>query len=31
LFGLFEINWGIPAGNLVSKALADTMGHRKAL
>jgi feruloyl-CoA hydratase/lyase len=30
-FGLSEINWGIPPGNLVSKALADTIGHRKAL
>jgi feruloyl-CoA hydratase/lyase len=30
-FGLSEINWGIPPGNLVSKALADTMGHRAAL
>lgn len=31
VFGLSEINWGIPPGNLVSKAVADTMGHRKAL
>ncbi len=31
VFGLSEINWGIPPGNLVSKACADTMGHRKAL
>lgn len=31
MFGLSEINWGIPPGNLVSKALADTMGHRAAL
>ena len=31
LFGLSEINWGIPPGNLVSKVLADTMGHRQAL
>ena len=31
VFGLSEINWGIPPGNLVSKALADTVGHRKAL
>jgi trans-feruloyl-CoA hydratase/vanillin synthase len=31
IFGLSEINWGIPPGNLVSKALADTIGHRKAL
>lgn len=30
-FGLSEINWGIPPGNLVSKAMADTVGHRKAL
>lgn len=31
IFGLSEINWGIPPGNLVSKALADTIGHRNAL
>ncbi|MBV8629301.1 MAG: p-hydroxycinnamoyl CoA hydratase/lyase [Silvibacterium sp.] len=31
IFGLSEINWGIPPGNLVSKALADTVGHRTAL
>ncbi len=31
VFGLSEINWGIPPGNLVSKAVADTMGHRRAL
>ncbi len=31
VYGLSEINWGIPPGNLVSKALADTMGHRQAL
>jgi trans-feruloyl-CoA hydratase/vanillin synthase len=31
VFGLSEINWGIPPGNLVSKALADTLGHRRAL
>ncbi len=31
VFGLSEINWGIPPGNLVSKALADTVGHRVAL
>jgi trans-feruloyl-CoA hydratase/vanillin synthase len=31
IFGLSEINWGIPPGNLVSKAMADTVGHRKAL
>jgi feruloyl-CoA hydratase/lyase len=31
VFGVSEINWGIPPGNLVSKALADTIGLRKAL
>jgi enoyl-CoA hydratase/carnithine racemase len=31
VFGLSEINWGIPPRNLVSKAVADTMGHHKAL
>lgn len=31
VFGLSEVNWGIPPGNLVSKAVADTMGHRTAL
>jgi feruloyl-CoA hydratase/lyase len=31
VFGVSEINWGIPPGNLVSKALADTIGHRNAL
>ena len=31
VFGLSEINWGIPPGNVVSKALADTIGQRKAL
>lgn len=30
-FGLSEINWGIPPGNLVSKGVADMMGHRKAI
>lgn len=30
-FGLSEINWGIPPGNLVSKSMADTVGHRRAL
>lgn len=30
-FGLSEINWGIPPGNLVSKAMADSVGHRTAL
>nr|CAA75075.1 ferulic acid hydratase [Pseudomonas putida] len=29
-FGLSEINWGIPPGNLVSKAMADTVGHRES-
>jgi feruloyl-CoA hydratase/lyase len=31
IFGLSEINWGIPPGNLVSKAVADTIGHRQGL
>jgi len=31
VFGLSEVNWGIPPGNVDSKALADTMGQRKAL
>jgi trans-feruloyl-CoA hydratase/vanillin synthase len=31
VFGLSEINWGIPPGNLVSRVLADVMGYRKAL
>jgi trans-feruloyl-CoA hydratase/vanillin synthase len=31
VFGLSEVNWGIPPGNLVSKAVADTIGHRAAL
>ncbi|MGB8095680.1 MAG: p-hydroxycinnamoyl CoA hydratase/lyase [Terracidiphilus sp.] len=31
VFGVSEINWGIPPGNLVSKAIADTIGQRKAL
>lgn len=31
VFGLSEINWGIPPGNLVSKAMADTVGHRESL
>lgn len=30
-FGLSEINWGIPPGNLVSKAMADTVSHRESL
>jgi feruloyl-CoA hydratase/lyase len=31
VFGLSEINWGIPPGGVVSKALADTVGAREAL
>jgi trans-feruloyl-CoA hydratase/vanillin synthase len=31
VFGLSEINWGIPPGNLVSKAVSDTIGHRQGL
>ena len=30
-FGLSEINWGIPPGSVVSKALADTIGSRAGL
>ncbi|BEP13328.1 p-hydroxycinnamoyl CoA hydratase/lyase [Acidothermaceae bacterium B102] len=30
-FGLSEINWGIPPGGVVSRALAETMGSRDAL
>jgi trans-feruloyl-CoA hydratase/vanillin synthase len=30
-FGLPEVNWGIPPGNLVTKAFADAVGYRKAL
>jgi trans-feruloyl-CoA hydratase/vanillin synthase len=30
-FGLSEINWGIPPGGVVSKALAETVGTRDAL
>ena len=30
-FGLSEINWGILPGGNVTKAVADTMGYRKAL
>ena len=30
-FGLSEINWGIPPGSVVSKALADTVGGRAGL
>lgn len=31
LFGLSEINWGIPPGGIVSRCLADTVGSRAAL
>ena len=31
IFGLSEINWGIPTGSVVSKALADTIGPRAGL
>jgi trans-feruloyl-CoA hydratase/vanillin synthase len=31
VFGLSEINWGIPPGSVVSKALAETVGSRAAL
>ena len=31
IFGLSEINWGIPPGSVVSKALADTVGLRAGL
>jgi trans-feruloyl-CoA hydratase/vanillin synthase len=30
-FGLSEINWGIPPGSVVSKALTDTVGLRAGL
>jgi trans-feruloyl-CoA hydratase/vanillin synthase len=30
-FGLSEINWGIPPGSVVSRALAATMSYRDAL
>ena len=30
-FGLSEINWGIPPGSVVSRAMADTVGPRAAL
>jgi trans-feruloyl-CoA hydratase/vanillin synthase len=30
-FGLSEINWGIPPGSVVSRALAATIGQRNAL
>jgi trans-feruloyl-CoA hydratase/vanillin synthase len=31
VFGLSEINWGIPPGSVVSRALAETVGSRDAL
>ena len=31
IFGLSEINWGIPPGSVVSRALAETVGSRNAL
>jgi trans-feruloyl-CoA hydratase/vanillin synthase len=31
IFGLSEINWGIPPGSVVSRALAETVGTRDAL
>src|SRR5579885_2869366 len=31
VFGLSEINWGIPPGSVVSRALAETIGIRDAL
>jgi trans-feruloyl-CoA hydratase/vanillin synthase len=30
-FGLSEVNWGIPPGSVVSRALAETVGSRAAL
>ena len=30
-FGVSEINWGIPPGSVVSRALAETVGSRHAL
>jgi trans-feruloyl-CoA hydratase/vanillin synthase len=30
-FGLSEVNWGIPPGGVVSRALAATVGQRDAL
>ena len=30
-FGLSEVNWGIPPGNLVTKALSEVVGYRNAL
>ena len=31
VFGLSEVNWGIPPGGVVTKALAETIGPRAAL
>lgn len=31
VFGLSEINWGIPPGGVVSRAVAETMGYRDSL
>ena len=31
MFGLSEINWGIPPGSVVNRALAETVGPRDAL
>jgi trans-feruloyl-CoA hydratase/vanillin synthase len=31
VFGLSEVNWGIPPGSIVSRALAETVPARKAL
>ena len=31
IFGLSEVNWGIPPGGLVSRALAETVSSRDAL
>jgi trans-feruloyl-CoA hydratase/vanillin synthase len=31
VFGLSEINWGIPPGGFVSRALAETVGYRDSL
>jgi trans-feruloyl-CoA hydratase/vanillin synthase len=31
VFGLSEINWGIPPGSVVSRAIATAMSHRDAL
>src|SRR5918999_3557938 len=30
-FGLSEVNWGIPPGNLVTKALSELVGYRNAI